>query len=515
MTEPVPGGPARRRLGFVAVALAVVVIAAVPLIWGSLGGGDSEEEPKPRRKALAGPGGTAPVADFDKDGTQDVYTTGEVGGGPVSVVYGAREGDERRRARLDLDSPGVPGGEGKGVSFGALTAARDFDGDGYTDLAASVEAGRKKSKLPEGTHGGLVVLWGSPKGLSGGSYVKDVPDSYPSTPLGDAPLVAGDMDGDGHSDLVIGIGGKRDLVKGPFRRDGSTGGTAAVPAPFRDPENGDQLVTAFAADLNGDGSDDLISSHATEDDGMGSGKVETSWTAGGPDGFAKPDTGLLPGIQASTTGDVDKDGYPDLILRRYAKGAAPDSAGSGPVEVFHGSEEGPDPSRHTELDQDSPGVPGHKEKYGQFASALEAGDADGDGYADVAVSTPAGEDAQSEGDDKGKNGVTVLYGGAKGLTGRGARVVEEPASSRKEGREHKETTTGTRFGAAFRMGDVNGDGHADLTIGAPRTGGFEGALWIFPARDGTWPQDAARQYRPRDFGDGPAPDDETLGAHVR
>ncbi|GAA2066334.1 FG-GAP-like repeat-containing protein [Streptomyces albiaxialis] len=516
VTEPSPGGAAsRRRLGLVAVALAVVVIAAVPLLWSSVGGDGAGSGPERRPGALTGPAGTAPAADFDNDGAQDVHTTGETGVDAVFVAYGAREKDERRRVRLDLDSPGVPGEEGKGVSFGERTAARDFDGDSYTDLAASVEGEGGKGGLPEDADGGLVVLWGSPKGLTSGAFIEDMPDDYLHTPLGHDPLVAGDMDGDGHSDLVVRVGSEHGLVKGPFRRDGSIGGTAEVPSPFPGTDSDDDIVTSFAADLDGDGSDDLVTSHTTEDDGMGNGKVRTGWMPGGADGLGAPETGLLPGIETATTGDVDKDGYTDVVLRRYPKGSSPDSAASGPVEVFPGSDKGPDPSRRTELDQDSPGVPGHKEEHSQFGSALDAGDADGDGYADIAAAAPARE-AEKGKDDKSTNAVTVLHGGPEGLTGKGADTVGEPASSEKEGRENDETTTGTRFGSAFRLGDTDGDGHADLTVGAPRTGGFDGALWTFPARGGGWPQDLARVHRPRDFGDaGKAADDETLGAQVR
>ncbi|WP_326799390.1 VCBS repeat-containing protein [Streptomyces sp. NBC_01808] len=281
---------------------------AVPVAWGVLGG--SEEKPKPHREALRGPAKTAPVADFDDDGVQDVHATGEFGGA-VSVAYGSGKGgsggdDEEkvRRQRLDLDSPGVPGREGKGVSFADVTVPRDVDADGYTDLVASVSV---QGKGTEGTHAGLVVLWGSSKGLSDGTYLKGTPKDYQST-NGDDPLVAGDFTGDGHTDLVVRIGSERGLLKGPFSRDGASSGSAAVPAAFSDPGNTDQLVGAFAADLNGDRTDDLVSSHATEDDGMGGGEVETSYAAGGPEGFREPDTERLPGIDTATVGDVDADG---------------------------------------------------------------------------------------------------------------------------------------------------------------------------------------------------------------
>lgn len=497
------GGSGRRRLGIAAVAVAVIAAGAVPVAWGALHG--SGKKPKPRPESLHGPAGTAPAADFDHDGAQDVYATGELGGA-VSVVYGARKGGsgaghKERRQRLDLDSPGVPGRERRGVSFGDVTEARDIDADGYTDLLTSVKMYGDADKH---THAGVIALWGSPKGLRGGTYLKGVPRNYQGMGVADDPLVAGDFTGDGYTDLVVRLGGRHGLLKGPFGRDGASAGSAAVPAASPDPGHSHELLDAFAGDLNGDGADDLVTSQATEDDGMGGGKVESGYAAGGRSGFRKPDTTKLPGIDTATTGDVDNDGYTDVVLRRFPKGSAPDSAVSGPVEVVYGSRRGPDPGRRSELDQDSPGVPGEKHSDNRFGDALEAGDADGDGYADVAVGTV----------EKG-GGVAVLHGGRKGLTGRGAELVDDPSSESGGKRGEDGSVQGSRFGAAIRFADTDGDGSADLAAGAPSAHDSAGALWIFPARKGSWPGDAARSYGPRDFGDPKAPDDERFGTHVR
>lgn len=520
-------GRRRRRLGLAAAVVAVVAVAgAAPFAWQQLGG---SQEGKPRQDALSGPAKTTPAADFDDDGLQDTYATGDSGGG-VSVVYGHKsgpdadsekdggsdEGDFRkegakqgqdgeapegeRRQRIDLDSPGVPEKEQLGVAFGEHAVARDIDKDGYTDLVASLKSYRKDPRS------GLIALWGSPKGLSGGTYLQGTPGDYLSSNGGrDDPLVAGDFTGDGHTDLVVRTGSERGLLKGPFSREGKPAERAAVPDPFPEAGAGAEFLGAYAGDLNGDGTDDLIDTHATADDGVGGGRVESAYMAGGDDGFAEPDTSRLPGIASATTGDVDKDGYADVVLRRFSKGSAPDSGVDGPVEVFHGSEEGPDPERRTEIDQDSPGVPG--EKTGSFGDALDAGDANGDGYADVAVG--AGRSLR----DEGRSSVTVLRGGPEGLTGRGARVVEEPSSSPEPAPEDGRTV-GNVFGGAVRLADTDGDGKGDLAVGAPVTNTYEGALWIFPAEKDGWPEDAARSYGPRDFGGPDVPDDDQLGANV-
>ncbi|MCF2436619.1 FG-GAP repeat protein [Streptomyces thinghirensis] len=55
--------------------------------------------------------------------------------------------------------------------------------------------------------------------------------AWDTTPILDEQLAAGDFDGDGHADLVFGLGSDKGLLKGPFGRDGTPAGTARVPAP--------------------------------------------------------------------------------------------------------------------------------------------------------------------------------------------------------------------------------------------------------------------------------------------
>ncbi|MET7639889.1 FG-GAP and VCBS repeat-containing protein [Streptomyces sp. NPDC005438] len=485
----------------------LVVVGAAAFAWRTFGEADEDEAPRPRHRAVNGPASTEPLPDFDNDGVPDTYATARYGGA-VFVVYGSRAGDGKgkggggdfgRRDRLTLDSPGVPGKDNRSSSFGEYHTARDLDGDGYTDLVASVESTGDDERRP-----GLTVLWGSKEGLKHGTSLSRTPKGYPD-PNENAPVVAGDFDGDGHSDLVVG-GARQKLLKGPFSRRGEPAGTDEVPNPFPSVGEKLELEGAYAGDLNGDGADDLVTSHTTEDDGVGGGQVRGSYLAGGPDGFRPPDTERLPGIETATTGDVDKDGYTDLVLRRYPKGVAPDSAPSGPVEVFHGAKDGPDPDRRTTIDQNSPGVPGGKTQ--TFGSALAAGDVDGDGHADVAVGTPMSLL------DKSPSSVTVLRGGSEGLTGRGARRVEEPDSA-PQMTEEDGTTLGNQFAGAVRLGDLDGDDRAELVVGAPNTGDHVGALWILPHRDGAWPEKEAHSYEPDDFPGSASRRESEMGAQVR
>ncbi|MGW5640036.1 hypothetical protein [Streptomyces sp. NPDC003832] len=122
---------------------------------------------------------------------------------------------------------------------------------------------------------------------------------------------------------------------------------------------------------------------------------------------------------AGTVGDVNKDGYRDVVL------SAPDAtvagrAKAGAVVVLYGGARGIDPARRTVLTQNSTGVPGAAESGDRFGAAVVVSDLNRDGYGDLVIGAP-GEDLA--GDDGGGT-VTVVYGTSSGLTK--AKSVQDP-----------------------------------------------------------------------------------------
>ncbi|MET9820991.1 MULTISPECIES: FG-GAP repeat protein [Streptomyces] len=402
------------------------------------------------------------AADFDGDGNPDLVlggpsdVEGAVGGGSIEVVYGAGAGAARCQY-LTQDDAGIPGKSGYEAFFGATTVARDFDGDGYSDLAASV--------IDPGPS--VIIMWGSEGGLSSAARVPGTDVSHVAWDNDgslDERLVAGDFDGDGHGDLVFGLGSDKGLLKGPFARDGSPAGTDRVPAPRRPSPDVElaRYVGLVAGDLDGDGIDDLVSFHEADTESEVNRPV--SYLRGGRTGFTQPEGTRLPDADTGAIGDVDGDGIDDLVLNPF--GGDPSRSA---VTVAYGSQDGPG-KRTTTVDQDTPGVPGEELRDEDVVfEELDTGDVNGDGYADVVAGAPRWDlDGNGE---PGPEYVLFLAGGPEGLSGDGARLLDGHDLGAAQGGD-------ADFGADVGLTDLDGDGLADLVVTAPGDSTVDSVTWL-------------------------------------
>lgn len=459
--------------GAVLVALAVaagLVIAddgpadiAAPYECGAGGArGTASAAPASDRPAPDG------VADFDGDGNPDLAlgsmgdVPGGYGGGSIEVAYGAGDGTRIARCQyLTQDDAGIPGGNRDEAFFGTDVVARDLDGDGYTDLAASVFDWKPS----------VIIMWGSEGGLSRGVRVPGTDGSHVAwadDPILDEQLAAGDFDGNGHPDLVFGLGSDKGLLKGPFGRDGTPAGTGRVPAPRRPgPEvesaNYDDLV---AGDLDGDGIDDLVSIHDADTGAEVPWRDRTqpvSYLRGGRNGFTQPEDTRLPDAGEAAIGDVDGDGVDDLVLSPRGGEASRSS-----VTVAYGTQDGPGARGTTTVDRDTPGVPGEEpQDEDAVFTGLDTGDVNGDGYADVVAGAPRWAVYGEPGPEQ----VLFLAGGPDGLGGKGARLFD--------GRDLGADLGGDAdFGGAVGLTDLDGDGRADLVVTAPGSDTAEGVAYL-------------------------------------
>ena len=204
---------------------------------------------------------------------------------------------------------------------------------------------------------------------------------------------------------------------------------------------------ASAGDVNGDGFDDVIVSANGYDNGE-AGEGRAFVFHGGPAGLGpiaawhtesnQPGAGL--GIAVASAGDVNNDGFDDVIVGAAAFSNGEDNEGS--AFAFHGSPTGLSDvaSWSAESDQETANFGG---------AVASAGDVNDDGYADVVVGARFFDNGE---DSEGR--AFVYHGGPTGLSA----VADW---------NDEADQIGARFGTdVASAGDVNDDGYADVIVSA-------------------------------------------------
>jgi hypothetical protein len=433
--------------------------------------------------ALAAPTAraTAPVAaqtDFNGDGYADFVTGAPwatVGGhhsaGYVAVVYGGASGVKTARKQvISQNTAGIPGTAETYDAFGTAVATRDLDGDGYTDLVVGSPAEQVGDIAGAGS---LTVVRGGPKGLSGATVIKGTAGEG----LG-KDIATGDFDGDGHGDIAT----PASIAYGPFSPAGVPARTAAI--EVNPPDEGDDDAPFFtdrlaAGDVNGDGITDLVAGIEQLGVDGTNGPRYLRYALGSATGLTDPrfvtTSGgtRLEGGESLAVGDLDNDGHADLVFGRDDGEREYDAYElGGVVGIVRGSASGPDGSAVSYIGQDTAGVPGTSEPGDGFGHDLALGDVDRDGHPDLAVGV-LGEDL---GTIRNAGAVTLLKGTPTGLTGAGARSFTQNTAAVPGTAE-----TGDLFGSAVALVDTTGDGRSDLVAGALGENDSAGALWALRA----------------------------------
>jgi hypothetical protein len=409
----------------------------------------------------------AGAGDVDGDGFSDVmagarfYSNGQALEGAAFIFKGSANG-------LVTANPAVIEGGQVDARLGhALSSAGDVNGDGFSDIALGAYQYDKGSS----NEGIVTIHYGSANGVSIAPS-QTLESDQTEAQFGISVACAGDVNGDGFADLIVGA---RYYDKGQanegaaFIYQGSKDGLNPIPVSVLESNQGDAWMgsaVAPAGDVNGDGfSDVLVGSYAFDNGQKDEGSVFVWYgRADGTNTLGQELNGYQDycsfGQSVANAGDVNGDGFDDVIVGAYGYNSGQPNAGA--AYIYYGSSQGINLNTVAKIEN----VPGSG---GLGYSVAGAGDVNGDGYDDVIIGDMSYFVSWDPQKGLVEGAALVYYGAPQGINTNIFSVL-------------KNNQTQSSFGwVVSSAGDVNGDGYDDVLIGDPNYDKQfdEGAAFVF------------------------------------